>query len=577
LIRLASELQTLRAVAETKQMAPDGLASEALSVWSPLANRLGLWPLKWEIEDLAFRFSEPLKYKEIAKQLEEKRTERAVFIDQFGDALKGLLSAKSFLVQISGRPKHIYSIYKKMLSKNVALAGLSDLHAFRVLVDSVHDCYGVLAAVHERWSAITSEYDDYIARPKPNGYRSLHTVVLADDGRAVEVQIRTHEMHQFAEFGVASHWRYKEAMSGAMDLQSKLHKKKTGADSQELRVEAMRQLLGWKNDLAGATALPESTHVYAMTPQGRVIELPKGSTAIDFAYHVHTDLGHRCRGAKIDGHLFPLTTPLQNGQTVDIVAVKSTDVSPATALLKIQANIHGARVGPSRDWLNPQLGFLVSARAKTKVRQWFNAFEEARVNSAPPESAAALVTIDEPVSKAEEAKDLLESLNKPSRTLNDYSKGRVGSDVLVVGVDFLMTQLAKCCRPLPPDEISGFVTRGNGISIHRKSCKTFLSMAAKSAERVLPSAWGSIEALGEKGRIYPVDVLVQAYDRQGLLRDISDTLAREKINVIGASTQSKDQVAYMRFTVEVPNLHTLQKALKSVTNISSVFDAKRRI
>jgi GTP pyrophosphokinase len=346
----------------------------------------------------------------------------------------------------------------------------------------------------------------------------------------------------------------------------------------------MRQLLGWQKDLAGAVALPESTHIYAMTPQGRVIELPKGSTAIDFAYHVHSDLGHRCRGAKVDGQLLPLTTPLQNGQTVEIVASKSIDVSAATALLSLQANVHtvrAVRVGPSRDWLNPQLGFLTSARAKTKVRQWFNALEEARVQSVSLPSLAPLARADELLPAADQAQDLLNALNKP-RAPSQASKHSTGSDILVVGVDFLMTQLAKCCRPLPPDEIAGFVTRGNGISIHRKSCKTYRMMALRSAERVLPSAWGAAEvaasgaSAADKGRNYPVDVLVQAYDRQGLLRDISDTLAREKMNVIGASTQSKDQVAYMRFTVEVPNLQTLQKALKSVMNIPSVFDAKRR-
>jgi GTP pyrophosphokinase len=338
----------------------------------------------------------------------------------------------------------------------------------------------------------------------------------------------------------------------------------------------MRKLLGWQKDVAGSIELPESTHIYAMTPQGRVIELPKGSTAIDFAYHVHSDLGHRCRGAKVNGQLLPLTTPLQNGQSVEIVASKSIDVSPATALL----NLHAMRVGPSRDWLNPQLGFLTSARAKTKVRQWFNALEEARVNSVSAEPVAVPIVSTEPFARGDEAKELLSALNKPRTHQPNALKGTKGSDVLVVGVDFLMTQLAKCCRPLPPNETSGFVTRGIGISIHRKSCKTFQSMAAKSVERVLPSTWeiidASVDKAAEKGRVYPVEVLVQAYDRQGLLRDISDTLAREKMNVIGASTQSKDQVAYMRFTIEVPDLSALQRALKSVMNVASVFDAKRR-
>jgi GTP pyrophosphokinase len=572
LVYLAAALQQLREFAANKVMPPPQVCVEALQVLSPLANRLGLWQLKWEIEDLAFRFSEPLVYKEIAKLLEEKRQDRANFISSFLALLTATISERGIDAEVAGRPKHIYSIHKKMQTKNLPLSGLSDLHAFRVLVDSVKDCYSVLSVIHERWNPIGSEYDDYIARPKPNGYQSLHTVVQADDGRAVEIQIRTKDMHQFAEYGVASHWRYKESGQG---------NKVSGAQSQEARVAAMRQILAWQNDVAHSIAVPVSTHVYAMTPQGRVVELPNGSTPVDFAYHVHSDLGHRCRGAKVNGQLVPLTTVLENGQTVEILASKAVRVTPAEFIL--QADKHsgasgsghgqGSRIGPSRDWLNPQLGFLVSARAKTKVRQWFNAIEEIKasreVNDSEP---TKLEVLKQPVSSIDEAADLLDALNKPRSTTTQRAQN--ASDVLVVGVDFLMTQLAKCCRPLPPDEIDGFVTRGHGISIHRRHCKSFKAMVARSPERELPCAWGNIDTA--IARNYPVEIQVHAYDRQGLLRDITDTLAREKINVTAASTQSKDQIAYMRFTVEVSSATALSGAIASVMGIQGVFDAKRR-
>jgi GTP pyrophosphokinase len=572
LVYLASALQHLRSYAALKQQPPAEVSLESLQLLSPLANRLGLWQLKWEIEDLAFRFSEPTTYKQIAKLLEEKRTERASFIETFTRQISSAIVNRDITAEVAGRPKHIYSIHKKMQAKNLPLNGLSDLHAFRVIVDSIKDCYAVLALVHERWEAIGAEYDDYIARPKANGYQSLHTVVLADDGRSVEIQIRTREMHQFAEYGVASHWRYKESQAGQSG-------KVSGVQSQEARVAAMRQILAWQDDVAHSIAVPAATHVYAMTPQGRVVELPKGSTPIDFAYHVHSDLGHRCRGAKVNGQLVPLTTVLENGVTVEVLAPKAERVTPAEFVLQTERGT-SSRIGPSRDWLNPQLKFLVSARAKTKVRQWFNAIEELRAAREVVEPEALKVEIAKPdMANANDAAELLDALNKPrgtsAKALNDAKSSR-SSDVLVVGVDFLMTQLAKCCRPLPPDEIEGFVTRGHGISIHRRHCKSFKAMVSRSPERVLPCAWGSDSQL-DTSRCYPVDVQVHAYDRQGLLRDITDTLAREKINVVAASTQSRDQIAYMRFTVEVPSAKLLNVALASVMGISGVFDAKRRI
>jgi GTP pyrophosphokinase len=572
LIYLASALQQFRKFVTDRKEPSPAFCVEALQVLSPLANRLGLWQLKWEIEDLAFRFSDAITYKLIAKQLEEKRQDRTDFIEHFQHQLSAKIAERGIKASVAGRPKHIYSIHKKMLAKNLPLDGLSDLHAFRVLVESVRSCYSVLAVVHESWASIASEYDDYIARPKPNGYQSLHTVVRANDGRPVEIQIRTNEMHQFAEYGVASHWRYKENTGQGSKV--------SGAQSQEARVAAMRQILAWQNDVAHTIAVPASTHVYAMTPQGRVIELPSGSTPVDFAYHVHSDLGHRCRGAKVNDQLVPLTTPLENGQTVEILASKAVRVTPAEYVL--QADRHsgsansgqGARIGPSRDWLNPQLGFLVSARAKTKVRQWFNAIEELMAARVPSDGDVARPEASKPVHlHGDEAAELLDALNKPRQ--GTPNRSQKASDVLVVGVDFLMTQLAKCCRPLPPDDIDGFVTRGHGISIHRRHCKSFKAMIAKSPERELPCTWG--QTLADENKSYPVDIQVHAYDRQGLLRDITDTLAREKINVTAASTQSKDQIAYMRFTVEVSSATKLTAAIASVMGIQGVFDAKRRL
>jgi GTP pyrophosphokinase len=575
LVYLASALQHLREFAAQKLQPADEVCVEALQVLSPLANRLGLWQLKWEIEDLAFRFSEPETYKRLAKLLDEKRTERATFIDDFTVSLGTELAARGLKAEIAGRPKHIYSIHKKMMIKGLPISGLSDLHAFRILVGSVKDCYTALAVVQQRWEPISAEYDDYIARPKANGYQSLHTVIKADDGRTLEIQIRTLEMHQFAEYGVASHWRYKENQNGQST-------KVSGAQSQEARVSAMRQILAWQTDVAHSISVPASTHVYAMTPQGRVVELPNGSTPVDFAYHVHSDLGHRCRGAKVNGQLVPLTTILENGQTVEILASKAERVSAAEYVLQLDksktSGAGGQRIGPSRDWLNAPLGFLVSARAKTKVRQWFNAIDELMAARETPSLEA--VKPDLKLSAApqliEDSTDLLDALNKPKgqSTAREAKAKLANADVLVVGVDFMMTQLAKCCRPLPPDDIAGFVTRGHGISIHRKHCKSFKAMLARSPERVLPCAWG--QSLEDSARTYPVDIQVHAYDRQGLLRDITDTLAREKINVTAASTQSRDQIAYMRFTVDVTSAKLLTSALGSVLGVSGVFDAKRR-
>jgi GTP pyrophosphokinase len=589
LIRLASRLQTLRFHAARKVEPDPGIVRETLDVLAPLANRLGLWQLKWEIEDLAFRFQDPVAYRTIAGQLEEKRGEREVFVRDVLGRLQSLLRGAGIDAEVSGRPKHIYSIRAKMRSKALTLADIRDLRALRVIVADVRRCYEALSLIHQTWVPVAGEFDDYIARPKANGYQSLHTVVSLDDGRPLEIQIRTREMHHHAEYGVASHWAYKERSTGVAGAQA--------ARADDVRVAWIRQLLAWQREVG--TALggdaergAASSQIYALTPQGRVVELPQGSTPVDFAYHVHTDLGHRCRGARVDGHLVPLGTPLQNGQTVEILSARKDS----------------ANTGPSRDWLNVELGYVRSHRARAKVRQWFNARElehnlaegrarvervlqrEGRTALALEELAARLgfAGADElfvAVARDEVGPRLLEEgvrggqapeapVAPAAPARRPESRGK-SDGVLVVGVDLLMTQLARCCRPAPPDLIAGFVTRGRGVSVHRAGCRAFERMREGAPERVLDTSWGP-DLQGPRPRTYPVDVLVQAPDRQGLLRDVSDVFARDRLNVIAVNTLSKRQVAHMQFTVEVPDTGALNRALAAVREVRGVFQAIRK-
>jgi GTP pyrophosphokinase len=600
LIRLASRLQSLRYYAANKLEPSPDVPRETLEIYAPLANRLGIWQLKWELEDLAFRFEEPPTYKRIAKLLDEKRVEREAYVTDAIARLQKELATANIRAEVSGRPKHIYSIWKKMRGKELDFSELNDVRAFRVIVDDIKDCYTVLGIVHNLWQPVPREFDDYISRPKANGYRSLHTVVVGDDGRAFEVQIRTQEMHGFAEYGVAAHWRYKEAGARAYGGQV------TAADKYDEKIAWLRQLLAWKEDVSegdqpGAQPwqhLREATldddHIYVLTPQARVIAMPQGSTAVDFAYHLHSELGHRCRGARVDGAMVPLNTPLQNGQTVEIVAVKEG--------------------GPSRDWLNPLLGYLHSPRARQKVRAWFNAVDSeeniangrALVEKTLQREGKTSVNLDQLASKlgfktpedlyAVVAKEEF-SLRNIEQALHDtpppepepeapaqFEKRSSGQSVaqgastgvLVVGVDALLTQLARCCRPAPPDRIAGFVTRGKGMSIHRSDCATFQRMAERSPERVLETAWSADVMSGRGSSVYPVDLAVESNDRQGLLRDISEVFAREKMNVTGVKTQSRRNVAYMQFTVEVSSAAQIQRACSLLSEVQGVVRASRR-
>ena len=576
MLRLASRVQTLRFLQGQAGEQREEMARESLLIYAPLANRLGIWHLKWELEDLAFRYLEPETYQRIARMIDEKRSERAGFIDQAVARLQAELAAVGVRAEIYGRPKHIFSIWNKMRGKDIDFEQVYDVRAVRIIVDEVKDCYTALGIVHHLWQPIHGEFDDYISHPKGNFYRSLHTAVEDEDGRALEVQIRTREMHDHAELGVAAHWRYKESGGSA---------KAVGA--YEDKISWLRQLLSWRDEIADSAewvqqfkraALDDT--IYVLTPQDRVIDLPRGATALDFAYRLHTDLGHRCRGAKIDGHMVPLNSALQSGQRVEIVAVKSG--------------------GPSRDWLSATQGYLATPRARSKVKQWFAAQDEAEMlaqgrsqvtrelqregqSQANLEELAAKLGL-----KSADALFLAAARGEVGMRAIDVAlrggaeplppepeiqtrKSRAGdSRILVVGVDKLLTQMGKCCKPMPPDAITGFVTRGKGISIHRIDCINFRNMAARNPERVIGAEWGE-----QSGAVYPVDLTVDAADRQGLLRDISDILSREKINVTAVKTQSRGGVAHMSFVIELAGTAALKRVLFLLHEVPGVIRAAR--
>ena len=595
MLRLASRLQTLRHYSVLKKPLPSGLAQESLQVFAPLANRLGIWQIKWELEDLSFRFTEPDTYHQVAHWLDEKRTEREIYIASACASITNGLKEQGIEAKVYGRPKHIYSIVKKMRDKNIGFEKVLDIRAFRILVDSVPNCYAALSWVHSQYAPMEEEFNDYIARPKSNGYQSLHTVVRDAQQKAIEIQIRTQSMHDHAEHGVAAHWAYKEAGKKGYSGVSA-----TGA--YDAKIAVLRQLLAWEREMSSADSQSSANNfqgtrvseaapdrIYVLTPEAAVVELPEGATPIDFAYTLHTNLGHRCRGAHIDGVMVPLNTVLKNGQTVSITAIKDG--------------------GPSRDWLNPELGFLVSARARAKVRAWFNAqvFQETVfkgrevVEKLLQREGKSSTNLDElsgqlgfkssealfeSVGKEEFSLRAIEQFLRPNAVINvtpdDYillkkskpTKPSENGGVLVVGMDSLMTQLAKCCKPAPPDEIKGFVTRGKGVSIHREDCSNFFQIERKNPDRVIEVTWSHAKVA--QPLAYQVDVSIEAFDRQGLLRDISEVFSKEKMNVVGVQTQSIKEVAWMTFTVEVFDTRKLNKVLGLIGEVKGVRNAKRR-
>ncbi|HEY1459405.1 MAG TPA: bifunctional (p)ppGpp synthetase/guanosine-3',5'-bis(diphosphate) 3'-pyrophosphohydrolase [Casimicrobiaceae bacterium] len=586
LIKLAERTQALRFLINADTEARAQAARETQDLFAPLANRLGVWQLKWELEDLALRALEPETYKQIAKLLDERRLDREHYIEDVKSVLKRELAAAGIKAEVYGRPKHIYSIWNKMRRKQSGIDSVYDIRAVRILVDEVKDCYAALGVVHNLWTPLAREFDDYIAKPKANDYRSLHTAVSGPDDRPLEVQIRTHEMHQHSEYGVAAHWRYKEGTG-----------QRRRDPGYEEKIAWLRQVLDWKDAVAsGGEWLQQfkssvfTDTIYVLTPQGRVVDLPRGATPVDFAYSVHTSLGHRCRGARVDGAMVPLNHPLQNGQRVEIISTKQG----------------GPSVGPSRDWLNADLGYVHSRHARAKVRQWFKAqqLEEtiaqgrAAVERELSRAGMTALNLDSLAHAAGFAKledffaavarteintralqAAIQGLAKPDAapavgdpTVVRQSKAAgSGSGILIVGVDRLMTGLARCCKPAPPDPIVGFVTRGKGISIHRQSCANVERLRERQPERFITADWGR-----PREEVFPVDVIVEAMDRQGLLRDVSEVFSREKINVTAVNTLSRNLQARMSFTLEVADLAQLKRSLALVREVSGVLSAGRR-
>ena len=585
MLRLASRLQTLRHYAAIKSAAPSAVASEALHVFAPLASRLGIWQIKWEMEDLAFRFLEPDTYKTIAKQLLDKRMERELDMVRLREGMELDLKAQGIEAAVQGRPKHIYSIVKKMRGKQLGFEQVLDVRAMRVIVHETQACYAALSRVHELYEPMVGEFDDYIAKPKSNGYQSLHTVVRDDTGHPLEIQIRTAAMHEHAETGVAAHWAYKEAGT-------KGYAGVSASGTYDAKIAVLRQLLAWQQDISGDAKLTDvlDDRIYVLTPDAAIVDLPQGATPVDFAYAVHTNLGHRCRGARVNGHMVTLNTPLSNGQTVEINAAKEG--------------------GPSRDWLNPELHFLASPRAKAKVRAWFNALQleetvargrelvekllqregktalkfddlAAQLGFKTAESLFEVVGKDEfsvrtieqflrpaaPITVSDDEQVLL----RTNRVAEKITPSKATGSVLVVGVDSLLTQLSKCCKPSPPDRIVGYVTRGKGVSIHRAACSTLRSLVEKEGERLVDVAWGATKS----GTSYAVDVRVIGGERSGLLRDVTEVFSKEKVPVRSVQQHVAQGASWITLTVEIQDAAQLAKALAGVAQVPSVEQARR--
>ena len=591
LIKLAERVIFMRSITKADDATRRAAGQQTKDLFAPLANRLGVFQIKWELEDFSFRFLEPDLYKRIAALLDGKRNEREAYIDRVLASLRADLDKLNISADLAGRPKHIFSIHRKMQSKNVAFENLYDIRAIRVLVNNVADCYAVLGLAHDLWRPIQGEFDDYIAQPKANNYQSLHTAVVGPEDKTLEVQIRTHEMHTASEHGVAAHWRYKEGTSH-----------KTATDKKfESKIAWLRQVLEWKRELVDQGGFSDQVKqglfndtVYVFTPQGKVVDLPTGSTPVDFAYHVHTDLGHRCRGAKLDGHIVPLNTKLQNAQRVEILAAKIG--------------------GPSRDWINPQLGFLSSHRALAKVRAWFRQeyFEvdvahgrqamerelaRAGATSLALEKIAAALghkDLDEclaAIGHNEITSHQIETAIRELRDLNaaktvaatepeaapmlglgaSAATSKSSGGVVVLGVNNIATMVAKCCKPVPPDAIIGFVTKARGVTVHRIDCVNITTLTTEQCERLMPAEWGNT---GDQP--FLADFELEAEDRQGLLRDVSEALSHERVNVVGVNTQSRGNRASMRFTVEVRLAEHLQRVLRAVSEVAGVDTVRRR-
>ncbi|PHM61695.1 GTP diphosphokinase [Xenorhabdus ishibashii] len=591
-IKLAERIAHLREVKDASEDERVLAAKECSNIYAPLANRLGIGQLKWELEDFCFRYLHPDEYKKIAKLLHERRIDREQYIEKFVTTLRKYMLKEGVRAEIYGRPKHIYSIWRKMQKKALSFDELFDVRAVRIVVERLQDCYAALGIVHTHYRHLPDEFDDYVANPKPNGYQSIHTVVLGPNGKTLEIQIRTRQMHDDAELGVAAHWKYKEgaALGGG----------KSG--SYESRIAWLRKLIAWQEEMADTGEMLDEVRsqvfddrVYVFTPKGDVIDLPIGSTPLDFAYHIHSDVGHRCIGAKIGGRIVPFSYQLQMGDQIEIITQKQPN--------------------PSRDWLNPNLGYVTTSRGRAKIHNWFRKQDRdkniiagrqmldnelahlgitvkeaekeliARYNVHTLEEVLAGIGVGDirihqlvnflqskfnKITAEEEDREALRNLENKTYTPRNTSKDN--GRIVVEGVGNLMHHIARCCQPIPGDEIIGFITRGRGISIHRADCDQLAELEASSPERIVDAVWGESYSSG-----YSLVVRVVANDRSGLLRDITTILANEKINVLGVSSRSdvKQQLATIDMDIEIYNLQVLGRVLAKLNQLSDVIEARR--
>lgn len=575
-ILLARQAARLQRASGWPQPQRDALAQLTFDIHAPLANRLGIWQLKWELEDLAFRYLQPETYKRIARLLDERRGDRESWIEEARRQLDASLAQAGIRAQISGRPKHIYSIWRKMQRKGLAFSELYDVRALRVLVSDVPTCYLALGSVHALWSFIPGEFDDYIANPKGNHYQSLHTAVIGPGGRPLEVQIRTHDMHAQAELGVAAHWRYKEGGGGDAGFERKIAWMRQLLESRDEHDDDAALMAGFRTDIM-------DDRVYLLTPKGEVKDLPRGATVLDFAYHVHTDVGHRCRGAKVNGRIVPLNHPPETGDRIEILTGKTAE--------------------PRRDWLSAHHGFLVTHRAREKVRAWFKRIDLAQNVAAGRAlldrelkrvglSHAELDTIPA-LFKLKTAEDLYEAL-----ALGDVTPGQVTrvlheratpvpaaapptpapavkppprGSLVVEGVGNLLTVLARCCQPLPGDPIAGFITRGRGVSVHRSDCPQLERLRARDASRLIEVEWGTA------AQSYEVDVLLRGYDRKGLLKDVTAAIAATRVHLIGVHSRIDETrgIAEMNLGLRVTDFGQLSDVLDRLLVLPNVIEARR--
>jgi GTP pyrophosphokinase len=574
LIKLADRVHNMRTLGYMPEVKRKRIARQTLDIFAPLANRLGIWQMKWELEDLAFRYVDPVKYKEIAENLAERRPDREKQVAQIIQRVQEKLAQLSIKAEISGRPKHIYSIYNKMVEKSRPFEMVRDVRGIRLIVDDIQSCYAALGVIHTHWRPIPHEFDDYIAAPKDNFYQSIHTAVLWDDGKPLEVQIRTKEMHQNAEYGIAAHWRYKE--HGRRD------------EAYERRISWIRKLMDWRTDVDDATEFMDSMktdvfqdRVYTFTPRGDIIDLPAGATPIDFAYHVHTEIGHRCRGAKVNSKLVSLDYALKTGDQVEILTAKQG--------------------GPSRDWLNPNLGLVKTQRTRAKIKQWFKQQDreqnlaqgkiimerEIRRLGLPDVNLETLahdfeyrtpedlyvgvgcgdVSIGRIVNKLSEVEKAKQEQEAMLATHPASDAKNPSTTVTVLGLKGLLTSMARCCNPAPGDEIIGYVTRGRGATIHRQDCPNILRLQER--ERIVKVSWG------EAKRTFPVAVEVKAFDRQGLLVDISAVINNEGINLVDISLKVNHNLANIHLILEVGDIEQLSRVLTRMENLPNVMEAHR--